>query len=96
MKRELEIAKLEADAVFGRGKTTKIQSLINKVHEVNRNFNEIQEIKMQKTSISNEERKIMKEAMLVLYGTGSEKDKFGREIDTLVNEVEEKFKEYLK
>jgi len=94
VKRELEIIKLEADAVFGRKETEEIQSLIDKVYEVNRSFNETQEMKNK--TLNEEEWKIMKEVRSVLYGTGSAKDKFGQEIDTLVNEIEEKFKEYLR
>jgi len=94
VKRELEVIRLEADAVFGREETEEIQSLIDKVYEVNRSFNETQEIKNK--ILNEEERKIMKEVRSVLYGTGSAKDKFGQKIDTLVNEIEEKFKEYLK
>ena len=45
---------------------------------------------------SEEETKIMQKARWILYGTGSEKDDFGKELNEIVNNIRKKFKRYLK
>jgi hypothetical protein len=95
VKQELEIVKLEADAVFGEEETKDVAELIGKVYEMNRNFNTFYEMK-NIDNPSEEEIKIMQEARWILYGTGSEKDDFGKVVNELVNKIKGRFSQYLK
>lgn len=95
VKQELEIVKLEADAVFNEEETVALQELIDKVHEMNRSFNFMHEMK-EIDNLSKEEGEMLKESRWILYGTKSERDSFGKSVTDLVNDVEEKFRKYLK
>jgi len=95
VKQELEIVKLEADAIFGEGETKEVTELIEKVYEMNRNFNMFYEIK-NSNNPSKEEIKMMQEARWILYGMGSGRDNFGKELNKIVNNIKEKFKRYLR
>jgi len=95
VKQELEIIKLEADAIFGEEKTEDVAELIGKVYEMNKNFNIFYEMKAINNP-SEDEIKMMEKARWVLYGTGSEKDNFGKVVNELVNKIKERFRQYLK
>ncbi len=94
IKSELEISKLEADAIFGKHLTIEIKELINKVGEMNIEFNSFWEIKNYKNP-SDEELAIQKKSKQILYGMQSD-DEFGNKIKILINGVESKFRQYLK
>ena len=95
VKQELEIVKLEADALFGEEETKDVEELIGKVYEMNRNFNMFYEVK-NRNNPSEEEIKMMQEAQWILYGAGSEKDNFGEKLNKIVDSIKEKFRRYLK
>ncbi|MDD4695795.1 MAG: hypothetical protein PHW42_05135 [Patescibacteria group bacterium] len=94
-KSKLEVVKLEADAVFGKKETTDIKELIVKVYDINSSFNSFYEIKGIE-DITEAEQKIIQEDRYILYGTGSEKDKFNNETKKLIDNIELKFRQYLK
>jgi hypothetical protein len=93
-KRELEIIKLEADAVFGEEETKGVGKLIAKVDEMNKNFNIFYE--MTNNNLSEEERNMRGEARWILFGTGYETDNFGMSINELVDSIKKRFRRYLK
>jgi len=93
VKQELEINKLEADAVFGEEETKEIKTLIEKVHEMIRIFNFMWEMKVKGIEI---DRETHMKYWHVLFGVLDEKDSFGREVEDLVNKIKERFRKYLK
>lgn len=88
VKQELEVVKLEADAVFGKDETKNVEELIRKVYEMNHNFKLMQEMKSRND--------LSQKARGILFGAGSKQDTFGKNIVELVNKIEERFRKYLK
>jgi len=96
VRRELEITKLEADAVFGKEETEEIKKLIEKVYQMNKEFNFMYEMKHTE-DWGKEERELINTSRRILYSfAAAGEDRFGEEIIDLVNKIEEKFRKYLK
>jgi len=96
VKQELEITKLEADAVFGKKETEEIKKLIEKVYQMNKEFNFMYEMKHTE-DWGKEEKELLNTARRILYSfAAAGEDNFGKKIMDLVNGIEEKFRKYLK
>ena len=92
-KRDLEVTKIEAQAVFGETQVIEIENLIKKVRELYLAFTMLNEKEKGEEGVP---RELRIKARWIVYGNGEEGDKFGQEIVSISERIEEQYRKFLK
>ena len=93
-KSDLQIVKFEAIALWGEENIKVIDVFLERVFELYTAYRSYFDLK--RIDSEGKEVKLLREYESVMYGVGSENDKFCEEVDNAVSDIEKKFRLYLK